>query len=186
MPRKKRPPKSLYADLFTEHELAELARTADNPLLSDEISLLRMLIRRLAAQVLDSLAEERAPGDKIKAVRELTEVLLSMLKARDQLSPRAEDNLAEAMRQVIAELEAAEDAGNETLSAASKRRSRYQELAERLDAQGCAFGQVTRELAVTTREDYARLEAKINVILIGILASPFAAAFLNGLLRFLP
>ena len=47
-------------------------------------------------------------------------------------------------------------------------------------------GQVTRELAENTREDYARLEAKINVILIGIFASPFAAAFLNGLLRIVP
>jgi hypothetical protein len=67
----------------------------------------------------------------------------------------------------------------------SRRRSRYQELAEHLDKHGCAFGQVTRQLAQSTREDYARLEAKINVILIGIIASPFAAAVLNGLLTLL-
>ena len=63
---------------------------------------------------------------------------------------------------------------------------RLHEFADRLDHHGCAFGQVTRELAENTREDYARLEAKINVILIGIFASPFAAAFLNGILRMVP
>ncbi len=68
----------------------------------------------------------------------------------------------------------------------TKRDPRYQELADRLAQHGCAYGQVTRELAENTREDYARLEAKINVILIGIFASPFAAAFLNGILRILP
>ena len=63
---------------------------------------------------------------------------------------------------------------------------RIRELADELDRHGCAFGQVTRELAENTREDYARLEAKINIILIGIFASPFAAAFLNGVLRSVP
>ncbi len=67
-----------------------------------------------------------------------------------------------------------------------KHDARHQDLADRLAQHGCAFGQVTRELAENTREDYARLEAKINVILIGIFASPFAAAFLNGLLRIVP
>ncbi len=64
--------------------------------------------------------------------------------------------------------------------------ARFHELADHLDRHGCAFGQVTRELAENTREDYARLEAKINIILIGIFASPFAAAFLNGILRSMP
>lgn len=64
--------------------------------------------------------------------------------------------------------------------------ARYHEFADRLDQHGCAFGQVTRELAENTREDYARLEAKINVILIGIFASPFAATFLNAVLRSVP
>jgi predicted component of type VI protein secretion system len=105
--RSKKPPKgkSLYADLFAEAELAELERTANNPLLEDEIGLLRMLIRRLAAEVLNSVEAERSPADKIKAVRELTEILLSALKARHQLTPHAEDNLAEAMRQVLQEIE---------------------------------------------------------------------------------
>ena len=67
-----------------------------------------------------------------------------------------------------------------------KHDAHHQDLADRLAQHGCAFGQVTRELAENTREDYARLEAKINVILIGIFASPFAAAFLNGLLRIVP
>ena len=101
-------PKSLYADLFTEQELAALARTADNPLLQDEIGLLRMLLRRIAAQLLAAEDDERAPADKIKAVKELTGILLDALKARAQLSPRAEDNLTEAMRQVVAEIEALE------------------------------------------------------------------------------
>ncbi len=63
---------------------------------------------------------------------------------------------------------------------------RHRELADHLAQYGCAFGQVTRELAENTREDYARLEAKINVILIGIFASPFAAAFLNSILHMVP
>lgn len=100
--------KSLYADLLTEQELAALERTADNPLLQDEISLLRMLIRRIAAQLLTAEDDERAPADKIKAVKDLTDILLNALKARHQLSPRAEDNLTEAMRQVVAEIEALE------------------------------------------------------------------------------
>ncbi len=108
MTRKTKHPKSLYADLFTEHELAALERTADNPLLQDEIGLLRMLIRRLAGQLLNAEDEERAPADKIKAVKDLTDILLNALKARHQLSPRAEDNLTEAMRQVVAEIEALE------------------------------------------------------------------------------
>ena len=106
--RKRKHPKSLYADLFTEHELAALERTADNPLLQDEIGLLRMLIRRIAGQMLNAEDDERAPADKIKAVKDLTDILLNALKARHQLSPRAEDNLTEAMRQVIAEIEALE------------------------------------------------------------------------------
>lgn len=104
----KKQPKSLYADLFTEHELAALERTADNPLLQDEIGLLRMLIRRIAGQMLTAADDERAPADKIKAVKDLTDILLNALKARAQLSPRAEDNLTEAMRQVIAEIESRE------------------------------------------------------------------------------
>ena len=108
MTRKTKHPKSLYADLFTEQELAALERTADNPLLQDEIGLLRMLIRRLAGQLLNAEDEERAPADKIKAVKDLTDILLNALKARHQLSPRAEDNLTEAMRQVVAEIEALE------------------------------------------------------------------------------
>ena len=64
--------------------------------------------------------------------------------------------------------------------------TRFHEFADQLDQHGCAFGQVTRELAENTREDYARLEAKINIILIGIFASPFAAAFLNGVLQSAP
>ena len=108
MTRKRQRPKSLYADLFTEHELAALERTADNPLLQDEIGLLRMLIRRLAGQMLNAEDDERAPADKIKAVKDLTDILLNALKARAQLSPRAEDNLTEAMRQVIAEIETRE------------------------------------------------------------------------------
>ena len=106
--RKRKRPKSLYADLFTEHELAALERTADNPLLQDEIGLLRMLIRRLAGQMLNAEDDERAPADKIKAVKDLTDILLNALKARAQLSPRAEDNLTEAMRQVVAEIESRE------------------------------------------------------------------------------
>ena len=106
--RKRTQPKSLYADLFNEHELAALERTADNPLLQDEIGLLRMLIRRIAGQMLSADDYERAPADKIKAVKDLTDILLNALKARAQLSPRAEDNLTEAMRQVIAEIEARE------------------------------------------------------------------------------
>lgn len=70
--------------------------------------------------------------------------------------------------------------------APGKHAARCHELADRLAQHGCAYGQVTRELAENTREDYARLEAKINVILIGIFASPFAAALLNGILRLLP
>ena len=101
-------PRSLYADLFTEQELAALEHTADNPLLQDEIGLLRMLLRRIAAQLLHAENDERAPVDKIKAVKELTGILLDALKARAQLSPRAEDNLTEAMRQVIAEIETLE------------------------------------------------------------------------------
>ena len=108
MTRKRKQPKSLYADLFNEHELAALERTADNPLLQDEIGLLRMLIRRIAAQLLNTEDDERAPADKIKAVKDLTDILLNALKARAQLSPRAEDNLTEAMRQVIAEIETLE------------------------------------------------------------------------------
>jgi len=106
--RKQKLPKSLYADLFTEPELAALERTADNPLLQDEIGLLRMLIRRIAGQMLNAEDDERAPADKIKAVKDLTDILLNALKARHQLSPRAEDNLTEAMRQVVAEIEARE------------------------------------------------------------------------------
>ena len=106
--RSKKQPRSLYADLFAEHELSVLERTADNPLLQDEIGLLRMLIRRIAAQMLNAEDDERAPADKIKAVKDLTDILLNALKARAQLSPRAEDNLTEAMRQVIAEIEARE------------------------------------------------------------------------------
>lgn len=106
--RKRTQPKSLYADLFNEHELAALERTADNPLLQDEIGLLRMLIRRIAGQLLSAEDDERAPADKIKAVKDLTDILLNALKARAQLSPRAEDNLTEAMRQVIAEIETLE------------------------------------------------------------------------------
>lgn len=76
---------------------------------------------------------------------------------------------------------------NETgTHAPAHRDTRYHELTDELDRHGCAFGQVTRELAENTREDYARLEAKINVILIGIFASPFAAAILNGILRSVP
>jgi hypothetical protein len=76
---------------------------------------------------------------------------------------------------------------NETgAHAPSKPDARYRELTDRLAQHGCAFGQVTRELAENTREDYARLEAKINVILIGIFASPFAAAFLNSILHVVP
>ena len=108
MTQSKQPPPSLYADLFTEQELAALERTADNPLLQDEIGLLRMLMRRIAAQLLSADDDERAPADKIKAVKELTGILLDALKARVQLSPRAEDNLTEAMRQVIAEIETRE------------------------------------------------------------------------------
>lgn len=108
MTRKQKHPKSLYADLFTENELTALERTADNPLLQDEIGLLRMLIRRLAAQLLNAEDDEHAPADKIKAVKDLTDILLNALKARHQLSPRAEDNLTEAMRQVVAEIEALE------------------------------------------------------------------------------
>ena len=106
--RKRQHPRSLYADLFAEHELAALERTADNPLLQDEIGLLRMLIRRIAGQMLTAEDDERAPADKIKAVKDLTDILLNALKARAQLSPRAEDNLTEAMRQVIAEIETLE------------------------------------------------------------------------------
>lgn len=106
--RKRKQSRSLYADLFTEQELAALERTADNPLLQDEIGLLRMLIRRLAGQMLTAEDDERAPADKIKAVKDLTDILLNALKARHQLSPRAEDNLTEAMRQVVAEIEAQE------------------------------------------------------------------------------
>lgn len=113
----KKQPKSLYADLFNEHELAALARTADNPLLQDEIGLLRMLIRRIAAQLLNAEDDERAPADKIKAVKELTDILLNALKARAQLSPRAEDNLTEAMRQVIAEIETREQQEERTREA---------------------------------------------------------------------
>lgn len=108
MTQKKEQRKSLYADLFTENELTALERTADNPLLQDEIGLLRMLIRRLAGQMLTAEDDERAPADKIKAVKDLTDILLNALKARHQLSPRAEDNLTEAMRQVVAEIEALE------------------------------------------------------------------------------
>ena len=104
----KKQSKSLYADLLTEQELAALERTADNPLLQDEIGLLRMLIRRIAAQLLNAEDDERAPADKIKAVKDLTDILLNALKARHQLSPRAEDNLTEAMRQVVAEIESLE------------------------------------------------------------------------------
>ena len=76
---------------------------------------------------------------------------------------------------------------NETNThAPPKHDARCHELADRLAQHGCAYGQVTRELAENTREDYARLEAKINVILIGIFASPFAAAFLNSLLTIVP
>ena len=108
MTQRKKQPRSLYADLFAEHELSVLERTADNPLLQDEIGLLRMLIRRIAAQMLNAEDDERAPADKIKAVKDLTDILLNALKARAQLSPRAEDNLTEAMRQVIAEIEVRE------------------------------------------------------------------------------
>ncbi len=117
MTQDKKQPKSLYADLFAEHELAALARTADNPLLQDEIGLLRMLIRRIAAQLLNAEEDERAPSDKIKAVKELTDILLNALKARAQLSPRAEDNLTEAMRQVIAEIETREQQEERTREA---------------------------------------------------------------------
>jgi predicted component of type VI protein secretion system len=103
--RSKKQPRSLYADLFAEHELKSLERTADNPLLQDEIGLLRMLIRRIAAQMLNAEDDEQTPADKIKAVKELTDILLNALKARHQISPRGEDNLTEAMRQVIAEIE---------------------------------------------------------------------------------
>ena len=75
---------------------------------------------------------------------------------------------------------------NQTRTRRGSTTARHQDLADRLAQHGCAFGQVTRELAENTREDYARLEAKINVILIGIFASPFAAAFLNGLLCIVP
>ena len=106
--RNKKHAQSLYADLLTEQELAALERTADNPLLQDEIGLLRTLIRRIAAQLLSAEDDERAPADKIKAVKDLTDILLNALKARHQLSPRAEDNLTEAMRQVVAEIESLE------------------------------------------------------------------------------
>jgi|GEM_PF-2201970 hypothetical protein len=55
-------------------------------------------------------------------------------------------------------------------------------LADRLDAQGCAYGRITHSLLERTAQDYARLEAKINALLVGIVVSPFAAALLDRLL----
>ncbi len=55
-------------------------------------------------------------------------------------------------------------------------------LADRLDMQGCAYGRVTASLLERTTQDYARLEAKINALLLGIIVSPFAAALVDRLL----
>jgi len=88
-----------YSELFTEQELVDLAVAVANPSLTDEIGMLKVLIRR-------ALERGEDPNTTLKLVGRAVEQLIKAWKLQRTISGETAEGLAAAMAQVLDELSA--------------------------------------------------------------------------------
>ena len=93
-PRMGRRAANFYADLFTAEELASLADAVARDALADEVALLRVMIRRVAAETATDL----------ETVGRAVERLARTLRHQRALRGEAVKGLEEALAQVLDEL----------------------------------------------------------------------------------
>jgi len=94
--RKKSSLEGFYGELFTQEELLDLAGAAARPSLTDEIGMLKVLIRRVVAR-------EEDPNILSKVGRAV-EQLTKAWRLQRSISGDAAEGLATAMAQVLDEL----------------------------------------------------------------------------------
>ena len=86
-----------YSRIYTEEDLADIASVAAAADLSDEIALLRVFIRRVALEGVETM---EAP-ELLSAISRACGRLTQMLKARRQISGEAADDFQQALAEVL-------------------------------------------------------------------------------------
>jgi hypothetical protein len=86
-----------YSQIYTEEDLADIASVAAAADLSDEIALLRVFIRRVAVEGVETM---QAP-ELLSAISRACGRLTQMLKAQRQISGEAADGFQQALAEVL-------------------------------------------------------------------------------------
>jgi hypothetical protein len=90
-----------YSRIYTEEDLADIASVAATADLSDEIALLRVFIRRVAVEGVETM---QAP-ELLSAISRACGRLTQMLKAQRVISGDAADSFQQALAEVLDGLE---------------------------------------------------------------------------------